>query len=100
MKKTLSIVAASAIVLMVGSVRAAHAATLSACISGSVDTIVGTTCTIGDKSFDFLSFDTTGSISASQLQFLVDASDPLAPSFTLAGTITATGSATNSNYIN
>jgi hypothetical protein len=54
------------------------------CVSGPVSGLLGKTCTIGDKSFSFASFNGTR-ITAAQVQLTVDASNPLAPGFVLSG---------------
>lgn len=61
----------------------AHADT---CASGSLSNILGTTCTIGDKTFTFNSAaqdDFTG-ISAANILFTTNTSDPLSPGFSFS----------------
>jgi len=69
-------------------------ATTTPCVATTVDQLLGTTCSIGDKAFDFTSYEASslmnpGSISgpgipASAITFAPDSSDPLAPAFTLS----------------
>lgn len=54
------------------------------CVSGPVSGLLGKTCTIGDKSFSFASFNGTG-LTAAQVELTVDASNPTAPGFQLSG---------------
>src|SRR5579884_3193520 len=78
------------------------------CANGSLSNILGTTCTIGDKTFTFSSAaqDQFTGISASQILFTTNTSDPLSPgfSFSLATggpiSVAATPGANNDELIN
>jgi hypothetical protein len=59
------------------------------CAATTLNNVIGTSCTIGDKTFDFLSLSTQG-LAANQIEFTPDASNPLAPSFTVAPLTTFT----------
>jgi hypothetical protein len=54
------------------------------CATGTLAGITGTTCDIGDKTFNFQSFLSRG-ILDSQIAFTPNNSDPLAPGFRLSG---------------
>lgn len=83
----------------------AHADT---CASGSLSNVLGTTCTIGDKTFTFSSAaqDQFTGISAAQILFTTNTSDPLSPgfSFSLASggpiSVAATPGANSNELIN
>ena len=59
------------------------------CAATTLNNLIGTSCTIGDKTFDFLSLSTKG-LAANQIEFTPNASNPLAPSFTIAPLTTFT----------
>jgi hypothetical protein len=59
-------------------------ASATPCSSGTLDTVLGTECDIGDKTFNFSNFMGEG-ITSSQIELAVDSSNPLAPGFTLTG---------------
>ena len=70
------------------------------CTMTTVNNLIGTSCSIGDVNYDFLSSGTfapsfTG-ISAGDITFTPNGSDPLAPSFTLTGPFTETANGSNS----
>lgn len=73
----------------------------SACGIVTVDTLVGTTCSIGDKTFEFTSYTPFGPHQpaplGSAIVFTPNASNPLAPTFTLSSALLeSTGTADNS----
>lgn len=59
------------------------------CAATTLNNLIGTTCTIGDKTFDFVSLSVQG-LAANQIEFTPDSSNPLAPSFTVAPLTTFT----------
>lgn len=84
MKKTFTRLGCLVLFGLVLGPAAAQAAPISACASGTVSTLVGSSCSIGDKAFDFSGFVGDGITSADVL-LTVDTSDALAPGFTLTG---------------
>src|SRR5947209_3141969 len=62
----------------------ARADTVSSCTATAVTNLLGTSCAIGDKTFNFISF-SGNNISASQVTLTPDANSALSPAFILTG---------------
>jgi hypothetical protein len=66
----------------------------TSCPTASLNTLIGTTCSIGEVSFSFLTDSFSGmGVTANSILFTPNSSNPLAPDFVLSGpfSVTATG---------
>ena len=74
----------------------------SACSVTTIDLLVGTTCSIGDKTFNFTSYSPTSLNQpvpvGSAIVFTPDTSNPLAPSFTLSSALFNSSGSTDESW--
>jgi hypothetical protein len=73
------------------------------CGTTTLNNILGTTCTIGDKTFQFATNGGLSGITANQIEFTPDTTNPLSPGFTLSlasgGPISVTAGPNQQNMI-
>ena len=103
--KTIRLLVTLCVLSCLASAVLAHADT---CATGSLSNVLGTTCTIGDKTFTFSSAaqDQFTGISAAQILFTTNTSDPLSPGFSFSSatggpiSLAATPGANSNELIN